>query len=90
VTPRLRGIERAGLVVINARSPREKAAGQRMLPDLARLRTDDELRVAVLGSLAHRVPVTSVVADLTDRKDAAMRKALTRIKRTISQRLGPR
>jgi hypothetical protein len=90
VTARLRGIERAGLVVINARSPREKAAGQRMLPDLARLRTDDELRVAVLGSLAHRVPVTSVVADLTDRKDAAMRKALTRIKRTISQRLGPR
>src|ERR1019366_6984873 len=90
VTPALRGIERAGLVVVNARSGKEHAAGQRMLPELARLRTDDEIRVAVLGRFAHRLPVTTVVADLTDAKDAGMRKAIARAKRTISQRSGRR
>jgi len=81
-----RGIEKAGLVVINARSTKEHAAGESMLPELTRLRTDDEIRVAVLGRFAHRLPVTTVVADLTDAKDAGTRKAVARAKRTISQR----
>jgi hypothetical protein len=86
LAPTHRGLERAGLVVLNVRAQDAHEAAERMLPEIARLRTDDEIRIAVLGRFAHRMPVTAVVADLANAKDPGTRKAIARAKRTIVQR----
>ena len=89
LAPTHHGLERAGLVVVNVRACDERAAAERMLDEIARIRSDDAVRTAVLGRFAHRTKVTAVVADLSDPKDAGTRKALTRIKRALAQRGRP-
>ncbi len=89
LAPPHQGQERAGLVVVNVRERDDRAAAERMLDEIARLRSDDDVRTAVLGRFAHRTKVTAVVADLSDPKDAATKKALTRIKRALAQRGRP-
>ncbi|MGO9834110.1 MAG: hypothetical protein ACLP1X_07845 [Polyangiaceae bacterium] len=81
-----RGLEGAGLVVVNVRARDDRDAAERMLGEIARIRSDDDVRAAVLGRFAHRTKVTAVVADLSDAKDAGTKKALTRIKRALAQR----
>lgn len=39
----------------------------------------------VLGWHHHRLPVTAVVANLADPKDAGLKKAITRLKRAIAK-----
>ena len=87
--PTHHGLERAGLVVLNVRERDDRAAAERMLDEIARIRSDDGVRTAVLGRFAHRTKVTAVVADLSDPKDAGTKKALTRIKRALAQRGRP-
>jgi hypothetical protein len=89
LAPTHQGLERAGLVVVNVRARDDRAAAERMLDEIARIRSDDAVRTAVLGRFAHRTKVTAVVADLSDPKDAGTRKALTRIKRALAQRGRP-
>lgn len=89
LAPTHQGLERAGLVVVNVRERDDRAAADRMLDEIARLRSDDDVRTAILGRFAHRTKVTAVVADLTDPKDAGTKKALTRIKRALAQRGRP-
>jgi hypothetical protein len=57
-----------------------------MLGEVARIRSDDDVRTSVLGRFAHRTKVTAVVADLSDPKDAGTKKALARIKRALARR----
>lgn len=83
------GLERAGLVVVNVRARDDRDAAERMLDEIARIRSDDDVRTAILGRFAHRTKVTAVVADLSDPKDAGTKKALTRIKRALAQRGRP-
>ncbi len=85
LAPAHQGLERAGLVVVNVRARDDRAAAERMLDEIARIRSDDDVRAAVLGRFAHRTKVTAVVADLSDPKDAGTKKALTRIKRALAQ-----
>lgn len=67
----------------------DRAAAERMLDDIGRLRDDDDVRAAVLGRFAHRTKVTAVVADLSDPEDAGTKNALARIKRALAQRGRP-
>jgi hypothetical protein len=80
------GLERAGLVVVNVRARDDRDAAERMLGEIVRIRSDDDVRIAVLGRFAHRTEVTVVVTDLSDPKDAGTKKALTRINRALAQR----
>ena len=89
LAPTHQGLERAGLVVINVRARDDRDAAERILDQIARIRSDDAVRTAVLGRFAHRTKVTAVVADLSDPKDAGTKKALTRIKRALAQRGRP-
>ena len=89
LAPTHRGLERAGLVVVNVRARGDRDAAERMLDEIARIRSDDDVRTAVLGRFAHCTKVTAVVADLSNPKDAGTKKALTRIKRALAQRGRP-
>ncbi|MGH9010656.1 MAG: hypothetical protein ACRDYF_12530, partial [Acidimicrobiia bacterium] len=80
---RFRGIEHAQLVIVNVRTDDQRARGEQLLSDLARLRTDEELCRDVLGVRGSRVPITAVVADLAATRDPGTRKALARVRRTI-------
>ena len=86
LAPTYQGLERAGLVVVNVRARDDRDAAEGMLDEIARIRSDDAVRTAVLGRFAHRTKVTAVVADLSDPKDAGTKKALTRIKRALAPR----
>jgi energy-coupling factor transporter ATP-binding protein EcfA2 len=86
LAPTHQGLERVGLVVVNVRARGDRAAAERMLDEIARIRSDDDVRAAVLGRFAHRTKVTAVVADLSDPKDAGTKKALARIKRALAAR----
>ncbi len=89
LAPTHQGLERAGLVVVNVRAREDRDAAERMLEEIARIRSDDAVRTAVLGRFAHRTKVTAAVADLSDPKDSGTKKALTRIKRALAQRGRP-
>lgn len=84
-----RGLERAGLVVVHVRARDDRYAADRILEEIARIRSDDDVRASVLGRFAHRTKVSAVIADLSDPKDAGTKKALTRIKRALAQRSRP-
>jgi hypothetical protein len=86
LAPMHRGLERAGLIVINVRQGDDRDAANRMLGEVARIRSDDDVRASILGRFAHRTKVTAVVADLSDAKDAGTKKVLARIKRALTSR----
>jgi hypothetical protein len=51
--------------------------------DLARLRKDDALFKDILGWGGHRTPITAVVANIADGRDAGRKKAVARVRRAI-------
>lgn len=77
------GIERAQLVVVNIRSEAERGRGERLVADVARLRKDDAVFNDILGFRGHKIPVTAVVANLTNPGDPGRKKALARVKRAF-------
>lgn len=80
-----RGIEDAGLVVVNIHDESERERAEALVSDVARMRSDKEIFDELLDWRYHRTPVTAVVADLSDPKDAGRKKAITRIKRAIAK-----
>ena len=74
------GIEHAQLVVLNAREDAERRRAQGLLEEVRRLRVDRAVFDDVLGWRGSRVPVTTVVADLADPRDAGTRKAVARVR----------
>jgi hypothetical protein len=83
VSERFQGIQVAGLVVVNVRDPAERPAAEQLLVDLARLRNDDALFNDILGTRGHRTPITAVVGNMADPRDAGRKKAIARVRRTI-------
>jgi len=81
------GIQVAGLVVVNVRDPSERPPAEQLLVDLARLRNDDALFNDILGWRGHRTPITAVVANISDPRDAGRKKAIARVRRTIRSQL---
>jgi hypothetical protein len=56
---------------------------EQLVVDLARLRKDDALFSDILGTRGHRTPITAVVANMADPRDAGRKKAVARVRRTI-------
>jgi len=81
-----RGIERAQLVVINARDDGERGRGARLVAEVHRIRKDAAVFDDILGYRGNKVPVTAVVANVADRNDAGTKKALARVRRAIRGR----
>ncbi len=79
----------AGLVVVNLRDPAERPAAEQLLVDLARLRKDDALFNDIVGWRGYRLPITAVVANLADPRDAGRKKAVARVRRTIRSQEQP-
>ncbi len=78
VTSPYAGIEHAGLVLVNVRGETERDGGERLVADIVRLRKDRALFTAILSYRGTRTPITALVADITDPRDAGRRKALAR------------
>ena len=83
VSERFQGIQVCRLVVVNIRDPADRPAAVQLLVDLARLRKDDALFSDILGTRGHRRPLTAIVANLADPRDAGRKKAVARVRRTI-------
>jgi hypothetical protein len=77
------GIEHAQLVVLNTCEEAERRRAQGLLEDVRRLRADRAVFDDVLGWRGSRVPITAVVADLANARDAGTRKAVARVKRSV-------
>lgn len=80
-----RGIEAAGLVVVNIHDESERGRAEALVGEVARLRSDKEVFDDVLGWGHHRLPVTAVAANLGDPKDAGLKKAIARVKRAVAK-----
>lgn len=85
ITEAYAGIQHAQLIVVNVRSDADRGSGEALVEDVARLRKDDAVFRDVIGIRGHRIPVTAVVADLSDPKDAGLKKAVARAKRATKR-----
>jgi hypothetical protein len=74
---------------VNLRDPAERSAAEQLLVDLARLRKDDALFNDIVGLRGNRLPITAVVANLADPRDAGRKKAVARVRRTIRSHIQP-
>lgn len=83
VTADYQGVERAQVVVVNIHGESERSVGERLVEDVKRLRSDAEVFRDVIGHTGSKVPITALVADLTDPGHPGLRKVLARIKRTV-------
>jgi hypothetical protein len=77
------GIVHAGMVVVNVRTAAERERGKRMLDEIPRMRKDEAIFRDLFDYRGSRVPITAVMADLSDPKDTGWRKALARLMRTL-------
>ena len=77
------GLEHAQLVVVNLRGEAERQAAAALVEDVGRLRKDEAVFHDVLGFRGSKVPVTAVVADLSNPKDPGLKKAIARVRRTV-------
>lgn len=79
------GIETAQLVVVNVRSDDDRRAAKPFIEEIARLRKDAEIYRDVIGLQGNKLPITAAIADLSNPKDAGVKKAVARVKRTLEQ-----
>jgi hypothetical protein len=86
LNPTYRGIEHAGLIVVNIRADSELPAAEAFMVDVHRLRKDEAVFKDVMPFGAYRLPVTVVVAQLTDPKSPGTKKAVARALRGMRPR----
>jgi hypothetical protein len=84
------GIELAQVVLFNVRTRLERKLAESAAGELERIRRDEAVFRDVLGWRGRRIPITAVVADLGNSKDAGTRKARTRIRRSMQEGLSPK
>lgn len=77
------GIEQAQLVVVNIRNEGERKRAEQLIADVVRLRKDEALFKDILGVRGTKIPVTAVVANLTNPGDPGRKKALARVRRAL-------
>ena len=78
------GITAAQVLVVNVRDEGERRRGAAMVANVARIRKDRAVFRDVLESRGSRVPITAVVADISDPRDAGLRRVLTRVARAFA------
>ena len=79
------GLERAQLVVVNIQAEAERPRAEELAADVGRLRKEPALFEDILGTRGTRIPVTAVVANLTDPEDRGRRKAVARVRRALDR-----
>jgi len=79
------GIERAQLVVVNVRGAKEQERARALLAEVTRLRNDSRVFEDILGYCGSKIPITAVIADLSNAKDVGLKKALARVKRSVTR-----
>ncbi len=79
------GIERAGLVVVNKRQGDDLAHAKALAREVPRLRKEEDVFRDVIGILGNKLPVTVTDADLRNPNDAGLKKAITRVRRTVKR-----
>lgn len=77
------GLERAQLVVVNVRPEDDWGRAEELCGEIPRLRKDPAVFDDVSGRSGNRVPITAVVASLTDPKDTGLSKCFSRVRRTL-------
>lgn len=83
IAERYAGIQHARLVVVNIRGAHERRGGEQIVADIVRLRKDEELFDDILKFQGSKLPITAVVANLTDPDDQGRKKALARVRRAL-------
>ena len=83
IAERYAGIQHAQMVIVNIRAVRERRASEQIVADIVRLRKDKELFDDILGFRGSKLPITAVVANLTDPDDPGRKKALARVRRAL-------
>jgi len=86
IAERYAGIQHAQLVVLNIHSECERKGAEQIVADVLRLRKDQELYDDLLRFRGSRIPITAVVANLTDPDDPGRKKALLRARRALRPR----
>lgn len=89
VAERYAGIESAGLVVVNVPDHADREQAERLLREVARIRSDEAVVQDVLAFRGDRIQITAVIADLADPVDAGRKKALARVRRAIKAAVDP-
>jgi hypothetical protein len=84
IADRYAGIEHAQLVIVNTRHDSDRDAAEQLVADVVRLRKDQELFADILGPRVKRIPITAVVANLTNPDDRGWKKAFARTRRAIA------
>ncbi len=69
------GIERAQLVLVNVRGDADRQAADTLVEDVARLRRDADVFQDIIRFRGNKIPVTAVAGDVSNPKDAGMKKA---------------
>ena len=59
------------------------------MTDIARLRQDDAVFRDIIGYRGHKIAVMALAANLTDPREAGVKKAVARVKRAIKRALTP-
>ena len=74
VSERIKGIERAGLLVVNIRDQSERASAEQLVAFVHRHRKDNAVFNDIVGWRGYRLPITAVVANIVDPRDAGRRR----------------
>lgn len=80
------GIAEAGVVVVNIRHEDERPEAERLVREIRRIREDPAITKDLLGWRGSRRQISLFIANLADRKDRGLQKALARIKRAFVPR----
>ena len=72
-------------MVVNIRAEAERPRAEELVADVGRLRKEPALFEDILGTRGTRIPVTAVVANLTDPEDRGRRKAVARVRRALDR-----
>jgi hypothetical protein len=77
------GIQHAQLIIVNVRGNADRDEANRFIGEIPHLRKDPDVFRDVVGPYGNKLPVTAVVADLSNLADLGTRKAVARVKRTV-------
>ncbi|MFH0899942.1 MAG: hypothetical protein V2A73_04860 [Pseudomonadota bacterium] len=77
------GIERAHVVVIDARDENERAAASILAREVQRIRTDPQISFDLGSRMRRSQRVGIYIGDLSDSRDLGIKKALARIKKAL-------
>lgn len=80
------GLVRAHVVVINVHDESERPAAERLAAEVRRIRDDTEVAKELVRYPANKRQPAILVANLADAKGKALKKAITRMKKTLSAR----